>query len=82
MTNCLLLHTTLILRLGTGKLHGNSGSIMKREDCSEGYTITVAELTAFEIGDNFDLKAEGTLSIDLVFKSPLAATISALIYGE
>ena len=55
---------------------------MKREDCSEGYTITVADLTAFEIGDNFDLKAEGTLSIDLVFKSPLAATISALIYGE
>ena len=24
---------------GTGKLHGNSGSIIKREDYSEGYTI-------------------------------------------
>ena len=55
---------------GTGKLHGNSGSIIKREDYSEGYTIIVADLTPFEIGDNFDLKAEGTLSIDLVFKSP------------
>ena len=47
---------------GTGKLHGNSGSIIKREDYSEGYTIIVADLTPFEIGDNFDLKAEGTLS--------------------
>ena len=56
---------------GTGKLHGNSGSIIKREDYSEGYMIIAADLTPFEIGDNFDLKAEGTLSIDLVFKSPL-----------
>ena len=67
---------------GTGKLHGNSGSIIKREDYSEGYTIIVADLTPFEIGDNFDLKAEGTLSIDLVFKSPLAATINVLVYAE
>ena len=37
---------------GTGKLHGNSGSIIKREDYSEGYTIIVADLTPFEIGDN------------------------------
>ena len=55
---------------GTGKLHGNSGSIIKREDYSEGYTVIVADLTPFKIGDNFDLKEEGTLSIDLVFKSP------------
>ena len=41
---------------GTGKLHGNFGSIIKREDYSEGYTIIVADLTPFEIGDNFDLK--------------------------
>ena len=67
---------------GTGKLHGNSGSIIKREDYSEGSTIIVADLTPFEIGDNFDLNAEGTLSIDLVFKSPLAATINVLIYAE
>ena len=66
---------------GTGKLHGNSGSIIKREDDSEGYMIIIADLTPFEIGDNFDLKAEGTLSIDLVFKSPLAATINVLVYG-
>ena len=67
---------------GTGKLHGNSGSIIKREDYSEGYTIIVADLTPFEIGDNFDLKEEGTLSIDLVFKSPLTATISVLVYAK
>ena len=67
---------------GTGKLHGNSGSIIKREDYSEGYTIIVADLTPFEIGDNFDLKAEGTLSVDLVFQSPLAATINVLVYAE
>ena len=67
---------------GTGKLHGNSGSIIKREDYSEGYMIIVADLTPFEIDDNFDLKAEGTLSIDLVFKSPLAATINVLVYAE
>ena len=67
---------------GTGKLHGNSGSIIKREDYSEGYTIIVADVTPFEIGNNFDLKAEGTLSIDLVFKSPLAATINVLGYAE
>ena len=67
---------------GTGKLHGNSGSIIKREDYSEGYTIIVADLTRFEIADNFDLKAEGTLSIDPVFKSPLAATINVLVYSE
>ena len=67
---------------GTGKLHGNSGSITKRGDYSEGYTIIVADFTPFEIGDNFDLKAEGTLSIDLVFKSPLAATINVLVYAE
>ena len=67
---------------GAGKLHGNSGNIIKREDYSEGYTIIVADLTPFEIGDNFDLKAEGTLSIDLVFKSPLAATIDVLVYAE
>ena len=66
---------------GTGKLHGNSGSIIKREDYSKGYTIIVADLTPFEIGDNFDLKAEGTLSIDLAFKSPLAATINVLVYA-
>ena len=53
---------------GTGKLHGNSGSIMKREDYSEGYAIIAADLTPFEIGDNFDLKEEGTLSIDLFSK--------------
>ena len=56
---------------GTGKLNGNSRSIIKREDYSEGYTIIVADLTPFEIGNNLDLKAEGTLSIDLVFKSSL-----------
>ena len=67
---------------GTGKLHGNTGSIIKREDYSEGYTIIVADLTPFEIGDNFDLKAEGTLSIDLVFKSPFIATINVLVYAE
>ena len=67
---------------GTGKLHRNSGSIIKREDYSEGYTIIVADLTPFEVGDNFDLKKEGTLSIDLVFKSPLAATINVLVYAE
>ena len=67
---------------GTGKLHGNSGSIIKKEYYSEGYTIIVADLTPFEIGDNFDLKEEGTLSIDLVFKSPLAATINVLVYAE
>ena len=67
---------------GTGKLHGTSGSIIKRENYSEGYTIIVAGLTPFEIGDNFDLKADGTLSIDLVFKSPLAATINLLVYAE
>ena len=67
---------------GTGKLHGNSRSIIKREDYSEGYTIIVADLIPFEIGDNFDLKAEGTLSINLVFKSPLAATINILVYAE
>ena len=67
---------------GTGKLHGNSGSIIKREDYSEGYTIIVADLTPFEIGHNFDLNAEGTLSTDLVFKSPLAATINVLVYAE
>ena len=71
-----------ILFSGTGKLHGNIGSIIKREDYSEGYTIIVADLTPFEIGDNFDLKEEGTLSIDLVFKSPLAATINVLGYAE
>ena len=49
---------------------------------SEGYTIIIAYLKPFEIGDNFDLKAEGTLSIDLVFKSPLAATINLLVYAE
>ena len=43
---------------GTEKLHGNSGSIIKREDYSDGYTIIVADLTPFQIGDNFDLKAE------------------------
>ena len=53
-----------------------------RQDYSEGYTIIVADLTPLEIGDNFDLKAEGTLSIDLVFKSPLAATINVLAYAE
>ena len=66
----------------TGKLHGNSGSIIKREDYSEGYKIIVADLTPFEIGDNCDLKEGGTLSIDLVFKSPLAATINILVYAE
>ena len=53
---------------GTGKLHGNSGSIIKREEYSEGYTIIVADLTPFEIGDTFGLKGKGTLSINLVFK--------------
>ena len=42
----------------------------------------IADLTPFEIGDNFDLKAEGILSIDLVFKSPLAANINVLVRAE
>ena len=61
-------YNTLFSR--TGKLHGNSESIVKREDYSEGYTIIVADLTPFEIGDNFDLKAKGTLSVDLLSSSP------------
>ena len=61
---------------GTGKLHGNSGSIIKRENYSEGYTVFAADLTPFEICDNIDLKAEATLSIHLVFKCPVAATIN------
>ena len=44
--------------------------------------IIVADMTPFEIGDNFDLKAEGTLSVDLAFKSPLKATINVLVYAE
>ena len=67
---------------GTGKLHGNSRSIIKREDYSEGYKIIVADLTPFEIGENFDLTAEETLSIDLVFKSSLVATVNVLVYAE
>ena len=55
---------------------------MNREDYSEGYTIIVPDLTPFEIGDNFDLKTKGMLSIDLVFKSPLADTINVLVYAE
>ena len=51
---------------GTGKIHRNSRSIIKREDYSEGYTIIVADMTLFEIGDNFNLKEEGTLSIDVL----------------
>ena len=65
---------------GTCKLHGNSGSIIKREDHSEGYTIIVADLTPFEIGDNFDLKEEGTLSNDLVYKSPLTAEVCTISF--
>ena len=60
----------------------NFMEIVKREDYSEGYTIIVADLTPFEIGDNFNLKEEGTLSIDVVFKSPLAATINLLVHAE
>ena len=67
---------------GTGKLHENSGSIIKREDYSERYTIIVADLTPFEISDNFNLKEERTLSTDLIFKSPLVATINVLVYAE
>ena len=67
---------------GSGKLHGNSGNIIKREDYLEGYTIIVADLTPYEIGDNFDLKTEETPSIDLVFKNPLAAAINILVYAE
>ena len=67
---------------GTGKFHGKSGSIIKREDYSEVYTIIVADLTPFEIDDNFDLKTQGTLKIDLIFKGPLAATIKVLVYAE
>ena len=67
---------------GTGKLHGNSGSIIKREDYSEGYAIIVADLIPFEIGDNFDLKAEVRLSVDLVSESSLAATINVLVYAN
>ena len=59
-------HNTLFS--GTGKCYGNSGSIIKREDYSKGYAIIVADLKPSEIGDNFDLKEEGTLSIDLFSK--------------
>ena len=38
--------------------------------------------TPFEIGDHFNLKEKGTLSINLIFKSPLAATINELVYAE
>ena len=41
---------------GTAKLHGNSRSIIKREDYSQGYSIIASGLTPFKIGDNFDLK--------------------------
>ena len=55
---------------GTGKLHRHSGSITKREDYLEWCTIIIVDLTPFKIGDNFDPKAEGTLSIDLIFNGP------------
>ena len=37
------------LFLGTGKLHGNSRSIIKREDYSEGYMIIVQTLHHFKL---------------------------------
>ena len=84
MTHCLLLPTALysqVLENFSGLFSG-TGSIIKRGDFAEEFMITVADLTPFETGDNFDLKLEGTLRIDLVFKSPLAATISVLVYAE
>ena len=65
---------------GIGKFHGNSGRIIQREDYSEGYMIIVADLMPFEIGDNFNLKEEGTLSINLVFKCPLIAKVLSLLF--
>ena len=67
---------------GTGNLNGNSESIIKRKDYSEGCTIILADLTPFEIGDKFDLKAWGTLSIDYIFESSLEAAINVLVYAE
>ena len=82
MRNCLLLPKHFILRNRKTSWKQWRRLLLKREDYSEGYTFIVADLTPFEIGDNFDLKAEGTLSIDLVFKSPLAATINVLVHAE
>ena len=67
---------------GQQSQHIDNAFLGELPNYSEGYTIIVADLTPFEIGDNFDLKEQGTLSIDFVFKSPLTATINALVYAE
>ena len=67
---------------GQQSQHIDNAFLGELPNYSEGYMIIVADLTPFEIGDNFDLKEQGTLSIDLVFKSPLTATIYALVYAE
>ena len=57
-------------------------STIKSEDYSKGYTIIVADLTPSQIGDNFDLKEEGTRSIGFFFKVLSRKTINVLVYTE
>jgi len=67
---------------GIGTLHLNSGNNISREEYSNGYSLFVFDLTPFENGDHFDLKKNGSLNIELVFKNPLVATINVVVYAE
>ena len=67
---------------GTGKLHADRGVSISRDEYPEGYSIFVFDLTPFENGEHFDLKSEGSLNIDLIFKQALARTVNVIVYAE
>ena len=71
-----------MLFTGTGKLHANSGICISRDEYPKGYSLFVFDLTPFENGDHFDLKKEGSLNIDLIFKEALPHTINVIVYAE
>ncbi len=67
---------------GTGKLHADSGVGISRDEYASGYSIFVFDLTPFENGEHFDLKTEGSLNIELIFKQALPRTINVIVYAE
>jgi len=68
---------------GTGKMHDNAGSIIKRKDYKSGYTLIAIDLSpTLCSGDYIDPAQSGELSVSLVFRQTLAVSITVFAYLE
>ena len=68
---------------GTGKMLGDHGNQISRDDYSSGYTLYCFNLTPdLSSGKTFNLTKQGNLRIEVQFTTALQQTVNVLAYAE